>query len=199
VARRGGKKTPLWRAAPPWEEKSLLWRAGPLESGATWERGRDRGTREGVFGMKAVIQRVSGATLTIGGVEHARIGRGFVVLLGVEVGDEEVDRAYVAEKIAVLRVFADEAGKMNLALADVGGEVLLAPNFTLAGDCRKGRRPSFDGAMKPPEAKAMFERVAAGISAAGVVVRTGVFGADMQVSLTNDGPITLWLDSRERG
>jgi len=148
--------------------------------------------------MKAVLQRVSSATLHISGVEHARIGRGFVVLLGVEEGDTPIDRAYISDKIANLRVFADEAGKMNKALADVSGAILIVPNFTLAGDCRKGRRPSFDRAMKPPEAKAEFEAVAAEISrlAPTVPVQTGVFGADMQITLVNDGPVTLLLDSR---
>lgn len=148
--------------------------------------------------MKAVLQRVTSASLRIGSVEHASIQRGFLVLLGIEVGDSETDRAFIAEKVAHLRLFADDAGKMNRSLSDIQGEILLVPNFTLAGDCRKGRRPSFDRAMKPPESSTEFEAVAAAIRAhvPAVPVKLGVFGADMQITLTNDGPVTLLLDSR---
>lgn len=148
--------------------------------------------------MKAVIQRVASASLHIAGVEHASISRGFVVLLGIETGDTPADRAYIAEKVAHLRVFADDAGKMNRSLTDIAGQILLVPNFTLAGDCRKGRRPSFENAMKPPESNVEFEAVAAAIRAQipTVPVKLGVFGADMQIVLTNDGPVTLLLDSR---
>lgn len=150
--------------------------------------------------MKAIIQRVTAASLHIGGIEHAGIGRGFVVLLGIEVGDTPSDRTYIAEKIAHLRVFADEAGKMNRSLTDVGGSILLVPNFTLAGDCRKGRRPSFDNAMKPPESNAEFEAVASALRAQipTVPIKLGVFGADMQITLVNDGPVTLLLDSKNQ-
>lgn len=148
--------------------------------------------------MKAVIQRVTSASLHIGGAQHANIGRGFVVLLGIEIGDSPVDRAFIAEKTAHLRIFADEAGKMNRSLTDIKGSVLLVPNFTLAGDCRRGRRPSFENAMKPPESNMEFEAVAAAIRAhvPDVAVVLGVFGADMQITLLNDGPVTLLLDSK---
>jgi D-tyrosyl-tRNA(Tyr) deacylase len=153
--------------------------------------------------MKAVVQRVLGARLEIGGAVHASIGRGLVVLLGVEEGDAEADRVYIADKIANLRVFSDEARKMNLSVQDVRAGVLMVPNFTLAGDCRKGRRPSFDRAMKPPMAKAEFDAVCAAVRAVGgaaggaeIPVAEGVFGADMLVRIDNDGPVTLWLDSR---
>lgn len=149
--------------------------------------------------MKAVIQRVSSARLESGEVLR-EVGVGFVVLVGIEVGDTAEDRAWIAGKIAQLRVFEDEAGKMNRAVGEVGGSVLLVPNFTLAGDCRKGRRPSFDGAMPPEAAGPEFERLAASLreSAAGVRVEVGVFRAHMRVTIVNDGPVTLLLDSRTR-
>src|SRR5262249_7029336 len=148
--------------------------------------------------MKAVIQRVSSASLVIDGAVHAAIGQGFVVLVGIEEGDTATDQGMIADKIAHLRVFADEAGKMNVALADIQGEVRMVPNFTLAGDCRKGRRPSFDHAMKPPEARPAFDRLVEEIRRLQPSLRvvTGVFGADMKITLTNDGPVTLLLNSR---
>ncbi len=146
--------------------------------------------------MRAVVQRVREATLTVGGSEHARMGHGLVVLLGIEAGDTERDRAWIAGKIAQLRIFEDAGGKMNLSVTDMGGSVLLVPNFTVAGDARKGRRPSFDNAMRPEAASAEFGAVARAVAATGVGVQTGVFGAEMQVALVNDGPVTIWLDSR---
>ncbi len=150
--------------------------------------------------MRCVVQRVAGASLRVveGGAEreHAAIGPGLCVMVGIERDDTETDLAWTAPKIANLRIFDDEQGKMNRSVLDTGGGVLLVPNFTVAGDARKGRRPSFENAMRPPEASAMFDRLAAGVAALGAPARTGVFGADMRVELTNDGPITIWLDSR---
>ncbi|MCL4741548.1 MAG: D-tyrosyl-tRNA(Tyr) deacylase [Phycisphaerales bacterium] len=146
--------------------------------------------------MKCVVQRVSGASLDADGAPRAVIGAGLVVLVAVVEGDAERDLDWTADKVARLRVFEDDAGKMNLSLLDTGGEVLLVPNFTVAGDARKGRRPSFDGAMRPPEAAAAFDALADALRGRGVRVETGVFGAHMQVRLVNDGPVTLVLDSR---
>ena len=130
--------------------------------------------------------------------EHAKIGAGLVALVGIERDDTEKELAWAADKLVNLRVFADDEGRMNLSVLDIGGEVLLVPNFTVAGDARKGRRPSFVGAMHPDEASPMFERLAESASAAGVPVQTGVFGAHMHVELVNDGPVTIWLDSGGR-
>lgn len=152
--------------------------------------------------MRAVVQRVERAAVRVhedGGVRVAgSIGRGLVVLLGVEQRDAEADAAWMAAKVAGLRVFEDAAGKMNLGLAEVGGGVLLVPNFTVAGSAAKGRRPEFTNAMRPPEAEGLFGRVAALIRDAGVSVETGVFGGDMRVELVNDGPVTLVVESPER-
>jgi D-tyrosyl-tRNA(Tyr) deacylase len=146
--------------------------------------------------MKAVVQRVSSASLQIDGSLVSRIGGGLLVLAAVEEGDTDGDRDWMAEKLANLRVFADEAGKMNRSVRELGGEMLLVSNFTVAGDARKGRRPSFDHAMKPPAAEAAFDSLAEAVRARGVPVLTGVFGAHMHVTLVNDGPVTLVLDSR---
>ncbi len=146
--------------------------------------------------VKCVIQRVSQASLDADGVAHAAIGPGLVVLAAVVEGDTDRDRDWTADKIAHLRVFEDDAGKMNRSVVEAGGSVLLVPNFTVAGDARKGRRPSFDAAMRPPEAAAAFEAFADALRARGVPVSTGVFGAHMHVRLVNDGPVTLVLDSR---
>jgi len=138
---------------------------------------------------------VSRAEVRVGGAVVGKIGRGLLVYLGVGAGDAERDGAYIAEKVAGLRVFEDAAGKMNLDLAAVGGAVLLISQFTLYGDVRKGRRPSFDGAMEPVRANALYEDVAARIRALGVAVETGTFRADMEVDAVNDGPVTVLLDS----
>jgi D-tyrosyl-tRNA(Tyr) deacylase len=127
-----------------------------------------------------------------------QIERGLLVLLGVGRGDTPDDAAYLARKIAGLRVFADEEGKMNLALAEVGGEVLVVSQFTLYGDTRKGNRPSFVGAAPPDEGKRLYERFCDLLAAQGLHVETGVFQAHMEVHLINAGPVTLWLDSAER-
>jgi D-tyrosyl-tRNA(Tyr) deacylase len=145
--------------------------------------------------MRSVVQRVSEASVSVAGECCGAIGRGFLVLLGIEREDTKDDADYICQKIAGLRIFEDEAGKMNLSLADVSGEVLLISQFTLLGDCRKGRRPSFTGAMLPKEAEALYEYCAASLKAAGIPVKTGRFGADMQIGLVNDGPVTMLLDS----
>ena len=148
--------------------------------------------------MRAVVQRVSEAGVQVAGREVARIGRGLLVLLGVEKGDTQEDLRWMAGKIAGLRIFEDETGKLNRALPEVGGEILLVSNFTVCGDCRKGRRPSFDPAEAPERARALCEALAQKLTEAGLSVKTGVFGAHMKVFLVNDGPVTLILDSRKR-
>ena len=145
--------------------------------------------------MKAVIQRVSKAEVVVAGETVGRIGRGILVLLGVEKGDAEPDANRLAEKIAGLRIFEDDTGKMNLALREIGGAVLVVSQFTLAGNCAKGRRPSFDGAAPPDEANRLYEHFVAKVREMAVPVETGVFQAMMEVTLTNDGPVTFILDT----
>ena len=147
--------------------------------------------------MRAVIQRVSEASVTVNQVVSGSIQRGFLVLVGVANDDEEKDALWIAEKIAGLRVFEDSDEKMNLSLADVHGAVLLVSQFTLFGDCRKGRRPSFVEAARPEKARALYEKLAVNLRQLGLVVETGVFQAHMEVRLLNDGPVTLLLDSRK--
>ncbi|GJQ31103.1 MAG: D-aminoacyl-tRNA deacylase [Phycisphaerae bacterium] len=146
--------------------------------------------------MRTVVQRVTSASVVVEGRAVAEIGRGLLALVGLEAGDDDATLAWTAEKLAFLRVFEDGAGKMNLAAGEIGGSILLVPNFTVAGSAAKGRRPSFDGAMKPDQARPMFERLVEAVRAHGVPVQAGVFGADMAVTLVNDGPVTLILDSR---
>jgi D-tyrosyl-tRNA(Tyr) deacylase len=129
--------------------------------------------------------------------EHSRIGVGILALLGVEKGDVAEDAATLAKKIVELRIFEDEAGKMNRSVVEARGEILAVSQFTLAGDCRKGRRPSFDTAAPPDEARGLYEKFVEEIRALGVPVSTGVFQADMDVELTNDGPVTFILDTRK--
>lgn len=148
--------------------------------------------------MKAVLQRVSRARVTVAGEEVGAIGRGLLVLLGVEHGDTVEDARQLADKTIALRIFDDAAGKMNLALADVGGAVLVVSQFTLLGDCRKGRRPSFVAAAPPELAEQLYETFIAAIGTRGIAVATGRFRATMEVELVNDGPVTLLLDSRAR-
>ena len=148
--------------------------------------------------MRAVIQRVSEAAVAVGGREVARIGLGLLVLLAVGDDDTDTDAAYIAEKTANLRIFPDEAGRFDRSALDMGGEVLLVSQFTLYGDVRRGRRPSFSGAAPPDQARETFERAAARFEAAGLTVRTGRFQETMEVSLVNDGPVTIYLDSAER-
>ena len=146
--------------------------------------------------MRAVVQRVLRASVHVAGEPVGRIARGFLALVGAGQGDDEAAAAVLVEKIVHLRVFEDDAGKMNRSLLEVGGELLVVSQFTLFGDCRKGRRPSFVGALEPVRAAELVERVVSGARAAGVVrVETGRFGAMMQVELLNDGPVTLMLDT----
>ncbi len=146
--------------------------------------------------MKAVVQRVRHAHVVVdehcvGSIEH-----GLVVLLGVQQGDTTDDLHYMVDKVCGLRIFSDPAGKMNLAVPDVGGQLLVISQFTLLGDCRKGKRPSFMAAAPPEIAKSFYEQFIAQARARQMVVASGVFQADMQVTLCNDGPVTLVLDSR---
>ncbi|HEX7248076.1 MAG TPA: D-aminoacyl-tRNA deacylase [Actinomycetota bacterium] len=145
--------------------------------------------------MRLVLQRVSRASVTVAGEPVASIGRGFLALVGVGRGDETHDADRLADKVATLRVFADEAGKMNLALADIGGAVLVVSQFTLYADLRRGRRPSWTDAADPAEAAPLVEALATGLERRGLTVGRGVFGADMLVELTNEGPVTLLLDT----
>lgn len=145
--------------------------------------------------MKAVLQRVSAAAVTIDGERVAAIGRGFVVLLGVAEGDTAAQAETLADKVAGLRVFEDDGGKMNLALADVGGAVLVVSNFTLLADTRKGRRPSFTDAAPPETANRLYEHFAARLRSHGLPVETGRFQAHMLVEIKNDGPVTLIVEA----
>ena len=148
--------------------------------------------------MRAVVQRAASARVTVDGVPVGSIGRGLVVLLGVARGDTEDDAAWLAAKIAGLRIFEDGSGKMNLSAVETGGSALVVSQFTLLGDCRRGRRPSFTDAAAPEEGgRALYERFAALLAGEGLPVETGSFGAHMVVSLENEGPVTLVLDTRE--
>ena len=140
--------------------------------------------------MRALVQRVASASVTVDGEQVGAIGRGLLVLLGVREGDSEKQADRIAAKLAALRVFDDDAGRMNLSVRDVGGELLVVSNFTLYGDTRRGNRPSFVGAARPEEAERLVERVRAALGAQG-----GRFGARMAVELVNDGPVTLVLDA----
>jgi len=146
--------------------------------------------------MRAVVQRVSEAAVRVEGEVAGAIGPGLMVLLGVGRGDAEKDADDLADKVVHLRVFPDEAGKMNRSVAEAGGAVLVVPQFTLYGDCRKGRRPSYVDAAAPEEADRLFRSFAGRVRASGLTVAEGVFRADMDVSLVNRGPVTLLLDSR---
>jgi len=146
--------------------------------------------------MKALIQRVSRADVTIAGKIAGHIQKGILVLLGVEKGDTEKDLVHIVKKVVSLRIFSDSEGRLNLSVKDIGAEVLVVSQFTLAADCRKGNRPSFDKAETPAKAKAMYDQAIAMISKEGIPVSSGEFAADMRVSLVNDGPVTFLLDSR---
>lgn len=153
-------------------------------------------SRSGVgHGVRAVVQRVSEARVAVDGEVVGEIGRGLVVLAGCGEGDSEDDARWLADKIAHLRIFEDDDGKMNLSALEIGGSVLLVPNFTLYGDCRKGRRPSFTGACDPDVADGFMDVLAGRMAESGLQVERGEFGAHMHVSLTNDGPVTLLLSS----
>ena len=141
--------------------------------------------------MKFVAQRVASAALCVSGELVSEIGRGLVVYLGVKAGDNEKQAEKAMEKVALLRVFEDEAGKMNLSVRDVQGEVLLVSQFTLYGDAKKGNRPSFSEAERPERADALYEHAVSYLRSLGVPVKTGVFGADMQIGQHNDGPVTI--------
>lgn len=146
--------------------------------------------------MRAVVQRVSRGEVKVDGAAVGAVGKGFVVLLGVARGDEEADARALADKVAGLRVFEDPAGKMNLALAEVGGGVLVISQFTLLGDARKGNRPSFIDAAPPEVGDALYQRFCALLREKGLPVATGTFRATMAVELVNEGPVTILLDSR---
>lgn len=147
--------------------------------------------------MRAVVQRVDEACVRVDDSVVGRIGRGLAVLVGVGEDDSPEDVRYLAGKIAGLRVFEDEEGRMNLSVSDVGGEVLLVPQFTLHGDCRKGRRPSFTAAAPPERARELYESLTERLRGRDLPVETGQFGAGMKVQLVNDGPVTLLLDSKK--
>lgn len=147
--------------------------------------------------MRLVIQRVSEATVRVDDEEVAAIGPGFLVLVGIEPNDDLVDVGVAADKITGLRLFADEAGLMNRSVLDTGGEALIVSQFTLMGDARKGRRPSFSGAASPEVAAPLIDAMSERLSANGVPARTGRFGAKMDVSLVNDGPVTLVLQIKD--
>ena len=146
--------------------------------------------------MRAVVQRVTNADVKIDGRVNGKIDDGLLVLLGVGNGDTEEDMKYIADKIIKLRIFSDETDKMNLSLEDVGGSMLVISQFTLYGDCSHGRRPYFGNAMEPVSANEMYEKFVAYIREQGIHTETGEFGADMKVSLTNDGPVTIILESK---
>lgn len=148
--------------------------------------------------MRACIQRVSEARVVVDGQTTGEIEAGLMVLLGVAEPDTDAELKWLAEKVINLRIFPDDEGKMNRSLVDIGGAMLVVSQFTLYGDCRKGRRPSFVDAAHPEKAEQMYEAFADYVAGQGVTVATGKFRADMKVSLTNDGPVTLWLDTKER-
>lgn len=145
--------------------------------------------------MRAVIQRVSEASVSIDNRELASIKTGLMVLLGVSKADGQTDVKYIADKLAGLRIFTDAQGKMNLSVSQIKGELLLVSQFTLYGDARKGKRPSFDHAARPEAAVKLYESLIKELRAYDIPVKTGVFGADMQIRLVNDGPVTIILDS----
>lgn len=147
--------------------------------------------------MRAVVQRVRSASVTVDGREISRIGSGLAILLGVGKEDEARDINFLAEKIANLRIFEDESGKMNLSILDIKGEALVVSQFTLYGDCRKGRRPGFDKAAPPEIAQTLYNDFVSALIACGVPVQTGQFQAHMLFAIENDGPVTLILDTQQ--
>ena len=144
--------------------------------------------------MRAVVQRVDSASVTIDGRVNGEIGKGFMVLVGIDENDTDKDLDYICDKLTGLRIFEDEAGKMNRSIIDAGGEILLVSQFTLYGDARHGKRPSFIRAARPEKAISLYEKAIAKLSGK-VHVETGIFGAEMKVQLINDGPVTILLDS----
>jgi D-aminoacyl-tRNA deacylase len=154
-----------------------------------------RGSAQARRFVIALLQRVSRAGVEIAGEERAAIGRGLLVLIGVTPNDDEARALKLLERLLNYRVFADEAGKMNLSLRQIGGSLMLVPQFTLAADTRHGLRPGFSGAAPPDQGRRLFDFLVQAAGSRHSPVESGVFGADMQVSLTNDGPVTLWLES----
>ncbi len=148
--------------------------------------------------MKAILQRVTSASVEVDGTVVGQIGTGLLVFVGVAKGDGEADCRYLVEKLRTFRIFSDEQGKMNRSLVDIGGSVLLVSQFTLLGRTTNGCRPSFDDAAPPDEAKRLYEQVVEDLRTAGTSVQTGIFAAHMRVALVNDGPVTFALDSRDR-
>ncbi|MBE0575438.1 MAG: D-tyrosyl-tRNA(Tyr) deacylase [Desulfuromonadales bacterium] len=148
--------------------------------------------------MRAIIQRVRQASVVVAEQTVAAIGQGLMVLLGVAQGDTSQDAAYLADKTAGLRIFADDNGKMNCSVEDMHGSILVVSQFTLLGDCRKGRRPGFTDAAPPELADALYQDYVNTLRSRGLTIATGVFRADMQVALVNDGPVTIMLDSRKQ-
>lgn len=149
--------------------------------------------------MRALLQRVSQASVSIDGATHAAIGEGLLILLGIEEADSHEDIGWLVQKISKMRIFSDEAGKMNDSLLDLGGEALVVSQFTLHANTRKGNRPSFIRAASPDHSEPLYEAFCTQMEKAmGKPVGRGVFGADMQVALTNDGPVTIWIDSKNR-
>ncbi len=148
--------------------------------------------------MISVVQRVSHSSVSVEETCVGEIGQGILLLVGIEKGDTEEDISFTVRKVTELRIFPDEIGKMNRSITDAGGAILAVSQFTLAADIRKGRRPSFDTAMPPDEAQTLFGRLVQRLSNLGIAVATGSFGAHMEVSLVNDGPVTFIIDSRKR-
>ena len=148
--------------------------------------------------MRCVVQRVTQSSVTVSGTITGAIGRGLMVLIGVSAEDTEADLKYMAEKVPNLRIFDDENGVMNRSVLDVGGSILAVSQFTLYGDARGGRRPSYIRAARPEKADTLYQQLIAAWRAKGLTVETGVFRADMQVSLVNDGPVTILLDSEKQ-
>jgi len=148
--------------------------------------------------MRSVVQRVKRASVTVNGEKVGIIAAGLLVLLAVGQEDGADDLSWMIDKLVGLRIFEDQEGKMNRSVLDVGGELLVVSQFTLYGDCRKGKRPSFSTAAPPEKAKALFERSVEGIRSYGIKVETGIFQAEMDVELVNDGPVTIILDSKKK-
>lgn len=148
--------------------------------------------------MRAVVQRVTGSAVSVNGKITGEIGKGLMVLLGVEEEDANTDAEYLAEKISGLRIFEDNEGKMNLSLLQVGGDMLVVSQFTLLGDCKKGKRPSFIRAAGPEKAEPLYQTFVSCCRSRGIRVEEGVFRAEMHVRIENDGPVTLILDSRRQ-
>jgi D-tyrosyl-tRNA(Tyr) deacylase len=147
--------------------------------------------------MKALIQRVSEARVDIAGKNFSKIGKGMLIFVGVEKGDADADLEWLSKKISTLRIFEDVRKKMNLSVLDIEGEVLVVSQFTLSADCKRGNRPSFDGAEEPFTAKGLYEEFIERLKAKSLKVATGRFGVNMQIYLINDGPVTIMLDSKE--